>query len=286
MGRSSKRQEPGLNVIVGFGLLNCVSPLLAVLPHFSVENIPFDKIAYFGGLWALSFVLVRHAKANTSPLLDYFRDFNLWKGAALILLWPALKFWWLLLGNYHESLEIISPFLSPIMMHLTAALLTSVGSVIFFVSRLFKHHRKNKPMKLWPWMEGIVPNMVWVRFFFRSNGPSPLGRALSLLVGSAYLLYLYLSIISAALLVSMTVATNGTVKEVRNVGYFIASKYGGMRNGHYCLLTLATADGVSHFAFNQCPACACTAGKQVTVKHNALDYFSRRTNSLECLGAQ
>jgi hypothetical protein len=283
-----KRKAPGLSIIVGLGALHCIAAaaLIAELPdwraHIGVLIVP---LSYTLSLTVTAFVLIKQAERNPSPLLGFFHDFNIWKGLAVVGIAPAVAFWIQLFRNYHYTLDIAGAFVTILVLHAVMTLFALLFFIIVCANNAWRRIVKRNASRVRKSrisMEDWVPNLTLMRVFFRSTASTPLGVALSALVGGAYLAFLYLSIASLLVPQSMLVKTDGTVASANTVAVMFAGKYGSHRQ-QYCLLTVQSAAGVSKFALRNCLPCMRTEGTPVVVEHNPIDYFSRRSNSAQCL---
>ncbi len=127
----------------------------------------------------------------------------------------------------------------------------------------------------------LAGHFLWIKFFFQQMGASVLGRILAFFVGGTYLVFFYLTCIAAFIPQSMVVTTIGMVSETRDVGFIVSNRLGA-RSEQYCLVRL---DDKDRYAFKSCPPCAYKKGAKVIIKHNPLNYFSRRMNTIKCVAS-
>ena len=288
---STKRKAPGLSIIIGLGALHCIAAAALIFdsPDWRTSlNILIVPLSYAIVVTVAAFALIKLAEHNRSTKLAYFRDFNIWKGLALIYIAPAISFWIQLFRNYHYTLDIAGAFTTLLFPHVLATLFALIFLVAVGIERtwrsIFSRSPSRAPKKQVS-TEGWVPNLAFIRVFFRNNGPSPVGAGLGILVGGAYLAFFYLTIASLLVPQSMLVKTQGTVASANTMAVMFVSKTGSHRQ-NYCLLTVQTSKGTSRFALPSCSPCMKTQGASIIVEHNPIDYSSRRSNSAQCLAAK
>jgi len=226
-------------------------------------------------LWLICFSLVKLTQSKRLKLL-FFEDFNIWKGLALLLIWPALMFWKQILTDYHEAFDFGHPFTSLVISHLTILFLCVLFSPLLL---LIKNKKTKKSEGTKQWYQNAVPNFLWIRFFFCEVGTDWFGKLISYVVGSGYLLFFYMTLLS--LVLPFHVTTAGNTLKAYDVNYILARKYGSTR-GTYCVLYVNSDNKILKFALNNCPSCARQPNANVIVTHSPIDYNNRRVSSVVC----
>jgi hypothetical protein len=283
-GKAFLKRKSGLALVLGISLLKILPLLLVVLfTRASIADLPLTEIGYCVTVSALSYIFVHLAKKKSTARLlpaflsDYFRDFNAWKGLTVILLGPALLVWRQFFSNFRESLELFSPLYYVMRVHVTIGAILILFFAFPRIQRLFI---VTKPRDKSPaWTKDIIAHLTRLRFYFDGNGPGLMGRSLAGIVGGAYLTFFYLSLLSGIWPAVLTVTTTGTIETAEVISYSRSSRYNHQPPGHYTLLTMATPEGTIHFAVSGRLSCA--KGHTVTVRHNPINYFSLRSNTIE-----
>jgi hypothetical protein len=286
-----KHKASGLKVIAAIGLLQSVLPLYEFLndpsgSRYALENETHAWAVWrlpllFLLLWLLCFGLVK-ATQNKKLDLEFFEKFTVWKGLAVLLIWPSILFWRQLLSDYHEALDFLHPFTSLVVMHLTLGFL----SAIFFVPlALYLAHRQKVNKSDIKFLQNIRQNgaqtLFWVKPFFQEVGSDRLGKAVAYFVGASYLLFFYMTLCSLASPAGMAIKTIGSTIEAHDVNYIWVGRYGS-HTGSYCVLDVRSNNETLQFALNACPACSRRPSANVVVTHHPIDYRNRRMSSVEC----
>jgi hypothetical protein len=139
---STKRKAPGLSIIIGLGALHCIAAAALIFDspdRRTSLNILIVPLSYAIIVAVVAFALIKLSEHNRSTKLAYFRDFNIWKGLALIYIAPAISFWIQLFRNYHYTLDIAGAFTTLLFPHVLAtlfALIFLVAVAICWISRI------------------------------------------------------------------------------------------------------------------------------------------------------
>src|SRR5262249_34840206 len=152
-----------------------------------------------------------------------------WKGLAVVLIWPSIQFWWRLLTDFHQALDIAHPFTWLTIPHLAlGAVLLMIAAPVPSVRHIF--HRR-KPTKAYTkavdaLRQTLLPAVFWLKPFFQDVGSDRLGRVIAGLVGGGYLVFAYLTLISIAWPAAWTIETAGHTVEAHNVSFVVMNKSG------------------------------------------------------------